>query len=125
MERLTSIILGGLPCEEFERQQILDECNKIKEEINSTQRQPMSVERENTLAKLNSNLRIAKIKLERFDKESQAEAAKQRLENCSLSVDTVYPQLSVTIEHQSVQIGHIQNNYRIGWYNGRLQQIHG
>ncbi len=125
VERLTSIILGGLPCEEFERQQILDECNKIKEEIDRTQRQPMSVERENTLAKLNSNLRIAKIKLERFDKESQAEAAKQRLENCSLSVDTVYPQLSVTIEHQSVQIGHIQNNYRIGWYNGRLQQIHG
>lgn len=125
VERLTSIVLGGLPCEEFERQQIVNEINQTKEQLDQTQRQPASPEKESTLAKLSFNLRIAKIKLERFDKECQVQAAKQRLENCSMSIDTVYPQLSVTIGHQSVQIGHIQNNYRVGWHNGHLQQMHG
>lgn len=122
-ERLTSIVLGGLPCERFERKQILDEYNKTKGDLEWTQRQPATPENEKELSSLRLNLRIAQMKLERFDKEYQTQFSKQRIENCCVSADVIYPVLSVTLDHETIEIDREQSHCRIAWNNGHLRQM--
>lgn len=64
----THIFLGGLPCEEFERESLLKEISNIEEEMKKTEQQPDSSVKLSQLSKMRMNILINKKKLEQAEK---------------------------------------------------------
>ncbi len=65
----TRITLGGLPCEEFEREVLVKELDELEEDIEKTERQPDSSVKLSQLSKMRMKVLINKKKLEQVDKE--------------------------------------------------------
>lgn len=69
VELPTRIILGGLPCEEFEREVLVKELAELEETIEKTERQPDSSVKLSQLSKMRMKVLINKKKLEQVDKD--------------------------------------------------------
>ena len=65
----TRITLGGLPCEEFEREVLVKELDELEEDIEKTERQPDSSVKLSQLSKMRMKVLINKKKLEQVDKD--------------------------------------------------------
>lgn len=68
-ERPTTIVLGGMPCEDFEKELLQQEIREMTEEFEKVQRQPDSPAKLSRLSTLRMKIAVDKKKLEEFDKE--------------------------------------------------------
>lgn len=122
-ERPTVIILGGLPCERYERRQILQELEDSKEELERLRLWVHRPETKKEIAALETSVRVARLKLERFDKEYEAYFQAQSEERRRLYADVVYPQTEVRIDDAIEKITYLEHGCKIGWINGRMRRL--
>ena len=122
-ERQTLIVIGGLPCEEAERRQILKEIEEIQRKIEGLQRLGDDPSVEAKLSKLRLNQYVAKMKIEIFDKDLANMLPYDG--DCRLRCATAYPGTTVTIGHDSLRISSVEQNCNIGVVDGFVGQIWG
>ena len=118
-ERPTLVMLGGQPCEDAERAQIREEIQSIERELTRLERLPKEPIREQKQSKLRLNQCVAKLKLEKIDKELEGKmAAYLEHDVCRLVCGTVYPGTTITIDHSSMRITQEEHNCDIGYEDG-------
>ena len=118
-ERPTLVMLGGQPCEDAERAQIMEEIQSIERELTKLERLPKEPIREQKQSKLRLNQCVAKLKLEKIDKELEGKmAAYLEHDACRLICGTVYPGTTITIDHSSMRITQKEHNCDIGYQDG-------
>ena len=94
----TDVVLGGLPCQEFDHEVLMREIADLTEELEKTELQPESPAKFTRMSKLRMQLSLNKSKLEQFDRdleelrENQDNPGVRRL-TCSVA----YPGASVSI----------------------------
>ena len=94
----TDVVLGGLPCQEFDHEVLVREITDLEEKLEKTELQPESPAKFTRMGKLRMQLSLNKSKLEQFDRdleelrENQDGAGVRRL-TCSVA----YPGTSVSI----------------------------
>lgn len=94
-ERPTEIILGGLPCQAFDRDLLIHEVEEMEEEMERIQRQPDSPSKLSRMGKLRMQLSLNRIKLEQATKELEQTEESPGLRR--LSGGVVYPGTAITI----------------------------
>ncbi|WP_071430405.1 DUF342 domain-containing protein [Angelakisella massiliensis] len=120
-ERCTHVILGGKPCEEAQKIQLLKELETINKDLAALERQPKSPQRDQKLSKLHLNQYVAEMKLEKFEKELEAllSSAHDEEENIGcFYCRTVYPGTNVTIGHDTMTVDALRQNCAVGLKNG-------
>lgn len=123
-EMTTAIILGGLPCEAFEREQILTELSEIESALAKLEPKPDSPTKKTQLSEQRLKLYVAKMKLKKFDQDFKAINSKSE-ENDSrrLICTTVHPGTTVTIDTQTKQLEHLERNCIIHLSHGSIHLI--
>lgn len=123
-ERTTTIQLGGLPCEGAERLQLLAEVERAEQAVQQGEQEPDSREKNSALSKLWLNLCVAKMKLEKFDKEMSAdEPSQEKYGSCRLVCDAAYPGTVVQIGHGAYRVEQMERNCTIGMAGGQVRSI--
>ncbi len=98
-ETRTDVVLGGLPCQEFDHEVLVREITGLEEELEKMELQPDSPTKFSRAGKLRMQLSLNKSKLEQFDRdleelrEEEQEAPGVRRLTCSVA----YPGASVRI----------------------------
>lgn len=121
-ERVTTIVLGGLPCESFERTEIRNELQVVEQEIDQTAKLPESPTKQAKLSELRLKLYVAKMKLEKFDQDFAAlvEMEKGGLDRC-FECGTAYRGTKVTIDDQSLLISSETKHCRVQLVGERIE----
>lgn len=123
-EKLTTIELGGLPCEEAERLQLERELEQVEQTISQLEQAPDSQEKNSTLSKLRLNLCVARMKLEKFDKELNTDGPSHgEHSSCRLVCDAAYPGTVVQIGHDAYRVRQMERNCTIGMADGFVRPI--
>ena len=65
----TDVVLGGLPCQEFDHEVLMREIADLEEKLEKTERQPESPTKFTRMGKLRMQLSLNKSKLEQFDRD--------------------------------------------------------
>lgn len=122
-ERLTRIVLGGLPCERYERMQIVHELQQSKKELEQLWPWMHRPEKKKEIAALETAVRVAQLKLDRFDKEYEAYFQSQSEERRRLYAGVVYPDMEIQIDEFTERITKLEYGCKIGWVNGRMRRL--
>lgn len=99
-ERATAIYLGGIPCETFERDGLLDEIYALKEQYARTEHQPDSPAKISRMSSLRMKISAAQTKLDQSDQDMariDETAALEEHDNRRLRGGIVYPGVTLTI----------------------------
>lgn len=96
-EALTSVVLGGTPCEDFERDSLLLEIEDLEKEMERLSRQPDSPAKSRLLAKAKVQIMANRMKLEAFngepaDGEKESDSSKGRIVTTML-----FPGVEITV----------------------------
>ena len=123
-ERPTSIVLGGQPCEEAERMQVKAEITKIERCISELRRQPPGGDGENNLPKLRLNLCVAKMNLDKINKDLEEQMQPPSEDDTPrLVCDTAYPGTTVTISRQTFHVSRVEENCAVGLTGGTIDLL--
>lgn len=104
-EGLTKIMLGGLPCAEFERELLVREITDLEEEMKKTECQPDSPAKLNRLSKARLQISVNRMKLGQMDKDM--EKMREELEEqgkARLECDIAYPGTEIIIGSNSLRL---------------------
>lgn len=104
-EAPTAICLGGLPCEEFERDLLVREIAEYEAQMEKLEKQPDSAAKLSMLSKARVKLVISRNKLEQVDRdlrESRQEVEEQK--SGRLQCDIAYGGTEVTIDGVSQRL---------------------
>ncbi|MDE6261392.1 MAG: FapA family protein [Oscillospiraceae bacterium] len=94
----TDVVLGGLPCQEFDREVLMREIAELEEKLEKTERQPESPTKFTRMGKLRMQLSLNKNKLEQFDKDLEEQREEQEAPGVRrLTCGVAYPGASVAI----------------------------
>lgn len=111
----TNIIIGGFPCDEVEKEQILTELNNINKKIEIMSSQPKSPNNNDALSKLRLNQCVAKMKLDKFEKDFKSYYLSIcENDNRLLVCDKAYPGACVTVDKSFLEIESEKSNCLIG-----------
>ena len=123
-ERPTSVILGGHPCEEAERAQVLEEIHSIEQAMSDLERHPGTPDAPQKLSKLRLNQCVARMKLEKFDKELQSQPSDPFCRDMRrLLCDTAYPGTTVSIDHGAFRVVQVEHDCTIGVADGLVGRL--
>lgn len=123
-ETPTTIILGGLPCEAFEREQMMAELAQIEEAIAKLEPKPDSPLKKTQLSEQRLKLYVTKMKLKKFDQDLETLAAQiEEADDRRLICSTIYPNSVVTIGNQTKKIEHTERNCIVHLSNGSIGLI--
>ena len=96
-EAPTGIFLGGLPCQEFDREVLLMETAGLEAELEAVERQPESPTKFTRMGKLRMQISVNKSKLEQFQEDLDEQEEEEEPGVRRLSCGVAYPGVSVTI----------------------------
>lgn len=123
-ETATSLILGGLPCEAFEREQLLEELAQIEAVIAKLEPKPDSPNKKSQLSEQRLKLYVTKMKLKKFDQDFEAINAQfEESDSRRVICTAIHPSTTVTIDTQSIQIEHLERNCIIQLSQGSIKLI--
>lgn len=123
-ERPTTVILGGLPCEQAERDAVAAELERIEHALAQIGPNPGTPEAKGKSAKLRLNSCVAKMKLEKFDKDLQAQLAPPVPADARrLICDSAYPGTVITIDHGSYRVSQLEHGCVFGLAGGLVGRI--
>ena len=118
-ERLTSIVLGGLPYEDFERIQMLRELEQAEHKLAKCEAHPDTPEHQSKLSKLRLDVYVIKMKLAKFDKDLHLPVPPRPEEDFRrLVCGAAYPGTTVTIDHITFRVTQMTQNCVIGLQDG-------
>ncbi len=120
-EMSTTIILGGLPCEAFEREQMLAELAQIENALARLEPQPDSPAKKSQLSEQRLKLYVAKMKLKKFDQDFKAINSQfAETDSRRLICTMIHPGTTVTIDTQSIQLEHLERNCIVHLSHGSI-----
>lgn len=123
-EKTTSVLLGGLPCDDCEKNEIIEELKKLNLQIQRLEKEPDSVQTRTEISKLRLKTYASRMKLELIDKEVRAvlkaQAAKDK--RC-LICNSAYPGTVVSIDYKEFRIHRVEQNCTIGMLNGCVGRL--
>lgn len=123
-ETATSLILGGLPCEAFEREQLLEELAQIEAAIAKLEPKPDSPNKKSQLSEQRLKLYVTKMKLKKFDQDFEAINAQfEESDSRRVICTAIHPSTTVTIDTQSIQLEHLERNCIIQLSQGSIKLI--
>lgn len=123
-EKRTVIVLGGLPCENFEHAQILVETEALIHEISKLESQPSTPQQQSKLSKVRLDCSVAKMKLQKLNKELSSNLPPDpHNDHRRLICHAAYPGTVITIDHVSFRINQLETNCTIGLENGLVGRI--
>lgn len=94
----TGVVLGGLPCQEFDHEVLVREIADLEEELEKVELQPESPNKFARSGKLRMQISLNKNKLEQFDKDREVQEEEQEGPGLRrLTCDVAYPGTSVAI----------------------------
>ena len=96
-EALTEVVLGGRPCQEFDREVLLMEIADLETELEAVERQPESPFKFSRKGKLRMQISLDKNKLEQFEKDLDGQGEEEDPGFRRLTCGVAYPGVSVTI----------------------------
>lgn len=96
-EAPTEVVLGGRPCQEFDREVLLMEIADLETELEAVERQPESPYKFSRKGKLRMQISLNKNKLEQFEKDLDDQEEEEDPGFRRLTCGRVYPGVSVTI----------------------------
>lgn len=105
-ELSTGIILGGRPCESFERQTLAQEIETMKEDLEKLAKQPDSPVKARQMSKTRMLISANKMKLLQFDKELEKLGDHQKGQNGRMECDIVYPGTEISIKRCYYRVTH-------------------
>lgn len=97
-ESRTEIILGGLPCGQFDEGVLVRDIAEMEKELERTERQPDSPQKLGRLGKLKINLLVSRNKLALISKEKEQLTETLEPGIRRMTCDTVYPGTTLTID---------------------------
>lgn len=104
-EGLTRIVLGGLPCAEFERELLMHEIEDLEELIRKTECQPDSPTRLSRLSKSRMQVSVNRMKLAQMDKDlEEMREGMEEQEKARLECDVAYPGAEITIGSTTLRL---------------------
>ena len=106
-ERPTAVILGGLPCERLERRRMQEEVLRLEEALRRESCGPDTPERRSQVSRLNLNLCVTKLKLEKLDKDLDR-AAIELGDGCRLVCDEAYPGAVITVGKNTFRVRQVE-----------------
>lgn len=106
-ERPTAVILGGLPCERLERNKMQEEVKQLEESLRRESGGPDTPEKRSKLSRINLNLCVTKLKLEKLDKDLTREAI-QMGDGCRLVCDEAYPGAVITVGKNTFRVRQVE-----------------
>lgn len=122
-ERLTSIILGGMPCEDLERRQIQAEVEAAKAALQALESTPECPDRNQALSKQRMGLYVAQMKLKRLENSAEHLPPSPDQDHRRLNCGAVYPGTVVTVDHASYRVSRVMQECAIGLKNGLVGPI--
>lgn len=122
-ERLTNIILGGMPCEDLERRQIQAEVEAAEAALQALESTPECPDRNQALSKQRMGLYVAQMKLKRLENSAEHLPPSPDQEHRRLNCGAVYPGTVVTVDHASYRVSRVMQECAIGLKNGLVGPI--
>lgn len=111
----TDIIIGGFPCDEADKEEILSELENITKNIASLSSKPKSTENDTALSKLRLNQCVAKMKLDKFEKDLEAyHLSIHKNDTRSLKCNKIYPGVCVAIDAALLKVDREREHCLIG-----------
>ena len=117
-ETLTQVILGGTPCEDFERDNLLMEIEDLEKEMERVSRQPDNPTKNRLLAKAKVQIMANKRRLEAFNVES--ETTEDNSGKARLVTSTLYPGAEITIGKVSTRVTHQHGMCSVSLVRGEI-----
>lgn len=125
-ERPTGIVLGGQPCEEAERLQVMAEIAELERHISDAGGQAAGDEDKKALPKLRLNLCVARMKLDKIDKDLGEHMQPACGDDTPrLVCDTAYPGTAVTIGRHIFHASQVEENCVVGLVGGTIGRLEG
>ena len=122
-ERLTNIILGGMPCEDLERRQIQAEVEAAEAALQALESTPECPDRNQALSKQRMGLYVAQMKLKRLENSAEHLPPSPDQDHRRLNCGAVYPGTVVTVDHASYRVSRVMQECAIGLKNGLVGPI--
>lgn len=108
-ERPTELLLGGMPCEAMERNQMLEELTRTEETLRRLRKDPDRDLKREEISKLNLSVYVTKLKLEKLEKDREHSFVRSG-SACRMLCDEIYPGSVVTIGGNSLRIENKMGN---------------
>ncbi|MBD5147976.1 MAG: DUF342 domain-containing protein [Oscillibacter sp.] len=127
-ELTTAIDLGGMPCEDFERELLQKEIHDLEEELEKTVLQPESPHKLQKLSTTRMKLSISRNKLNLFDKNSgeapaETEEGEEKKSPCRLEFGVAYGGTEIIIGPALYRLNHETHHSSASLVNGEIQII--
>lgn len=120
-ESPTSVVLGGQPYANFEKQLLSRNIKEMKDEMEKLERQPDSPYKSKQMSKLRLELSVSGMKLNKFDRDKERmEEEGEELKNCRLRCGTAHPRVSITIEDETVILDRTYNSCNARLVEGEI-----
>ena len=106
-ETKTNILLGGLPCGDFDYGVVAQEADELRDEMERLARQPESPQKLSRMSKIKVKLIVARKKMEELEKERESLGEETGEEEdaavCRMQCDNVYPGTNLSIHGVNYQ----------------------
>ncbi len=104
-ESITTVILGGQPCADFERALLRQNIEDLEEEMMKLERQPESPAKAKRMGKIRLDLSVSRMKIGQFDKEKEKlEGQLEEQGGCRMRCQIAYPGILLTIGNETIQV---------------------
>lgn len=105
-ERITAIDLGGMPCEDFDRDTLRAEMRELREEYERTDLQPDSPAKLTRMSNLRMKMTVNQMKQEQFERDLELleASAPPEKESRRLTCGIAYPGTVLTIDDASLRL---------------------
>jgi len=102
----TAVILGGKPCEAFERECLTWEIGELEKDLEKLSRQPDSPAKPREMARLRVQISANELKLRQFDKELEniEETEDSKAGRCRMVCGVIYPGVEITIDKAYLKV---------------------
>lgn len=104
-ESMTTVILGGQPCADFEKALLRQGIEDLEIEMEKLVRQPDSPAKAKRMGQIRLNLSVNRMKLGQFEKEEEKTKDTPKEQNeCRMRCQIVYPGVMLSIGDETIQV---------------------
>lgn len=120
-ETMTTVILGGQPCADFEKALLRQGLEDLEYEMEKLERQSDSPAKAKRMGQIRLNLSVNKMKLGQFEKEEgRAGEVSEEQGSCRLRCQIIYPGVMLSIGDETIQVTQEVSSCNARLVNGEI-----
>lgn len=120
-ETMTTVILGGQPCADFEKALLRQSLEDLEYEMEKLERQPDSPAKAKRMGQIRLSLSVNKMKLGQFEKEEgRAGEISKEQGSCRLRCQIIYPGVMLSIGDETIQVTQEVSSCNARLVNGEI-----